>query len=107
MCTDKSRIYDFAGTSIEHVYPRNADEDEGVLDPNLEPFKNTLGNLTIMDPAQNNIGGNDSFTVKQPIYQTSSVLLTQEIGIKTVWTQQEIADHKNLLIDAAIKIFRP
>ncbi len=26
-----------------------------------------------MDPAQNNIGSNDSFAVKQPIYQTSSV----------------------------------
>lgn len=24
-CLDKSRVYDFAGTSIEHVYPRNAD----------------------------------------------------------------------------------
>jgi hypothetical protein len=105
VCLDKSRIYDFAGTSIEHVYPRNA--DGSVLDANLEPCKNTLGNLTIMDPAQNNIGGNDSFAVKQPIYQTSSVLLTQEIGIKTAWTQQEIEDHKNLLIDAAVKIFRP
>lgn len=105
VCVDKSRIYDFAGTSIEHIYPRNA--AGSVLDANLEPFKNTLGNLTIMDPAQNNIGGNDSFAVKQPIYQTSSVLLTQEIGIKTAWTPQEIADHKNLLIDAAVKIFRP
>ncbi len=105
VCVDKSRIYDFAGTSIEHIYPRNA--DGRVLDANLEPFKNTLGNLTIMDPAQNNIGGNDSFAVKQPIYQTSSVLITQEIGMKTAWTQQEIADHKNLLIDAAVKIFRP
>jgi hypothetical protein len=105
VCVDKSRIYDFAGTSIEHIYPRNA--AGSVLDANLEPFKNTLGNLTIMDPAQNNIGGNDSFAVKQPIYQTSSVLLTQEIGMNTAWTQQEIADHKNLLIDAAVKIFRP
>ena len=85
VCTDKSRVYDFAGTSIEHVYPRNA--TGSVRDPNLEPLKNTLGNLTIMDPAQNTIGGNDSFAIKQPLYQASSVVLTQEIGSKSAWTQ--------------------
>lgn len=105
VCTDKSRVYDFAGTSIEHVYPRNA--TGSVHDPNLEPLKNTLGNLTIMDPAQNTIGGNDSFVTKQPLYQASSVVLTQEIGSKSAWTQNEIDAHKNLLIDAAVVIFRP
>jgi Protein of unknown function DUF262/Protein of unknown function (DUF1524) len=105
VCFDKSRVYDFAGTSIEHVYPRNA--GGSVLDSNLEPLKNTLGNLTIMDPAQNTLGGNDPFTSKAPLYQKSSVLLTQEIGAKTIWTQIEIDDQKQLLIDAALKIFLP
>lgn len=105
VCVDKSRVYDFAGTSIEHVYPRNA--DNSVLDSNLEPLKNTLGNLTIMDPAQNTLGGNDPFTTKAPLYQQSSVLLTQEIGAKTRWTQKEIKDQKLLLINAAFKIFLP
>lgn len=104
-CADKSRVYDFAGTSIEHVYPRNA--DSSVLDSNLEPLKNTLGNLTIMDPSQNTLGGNDPFTTKAPLYQQSSVLLTQEIGTNTVWTQSEIDAQKQLLIDAAVKIFLP
>jgi hypothetical protein len=105
VCVDKSRVYDFAGTSIEHVYPRNA--VGSVLDSSLEPLKNTLGNLTIMDPAQNTIGGNDGFTIKQSLYQSSSVVLTQEIGAKTTWTQTEIDDRKISLIDAAIVIFRP
>jgi hypothetical protein len=102
---DKSRVYDFAGTSIEHVYPRNA--STSVLDANLEPFKNTLGNLTIMDPAQNTIGGNESFTIKQPIYKLSSVALTQEIGLKAAWDQTEMDNHKTSLIDIAVLIFRP
>ncbi len=105
VCVDKSRVYDFAGTSIEHVYPRNA--GSSVLDSNLEPLKNTLGNLTIMDPAQNTLGGNDPFTSKASLYQQSSVLLTQEIGVKTNWAQTEIDSHKHLLIDAALKIFLP
>ncbi|MBD2577913.1 DUF262 domain-containing protein [Oscillatoria sp. FACHB-1406] len=105
VCVDKSRVYDFAGTSIEHVYPRNS--GSSVLDSNLEPLKNTLGNLTIMDPGQNTLGGNDPFMCKAPLYQQSSVLLTQEIGSKTTWTQIEINDQKELLIDAALKIFIP
>lgn len=105
VCVDKSRVYDFAGTSIEHIYPRNA--SGSVLDTNLEPLKNTLGNLTIMDPAQNTLGGNDPFMSKAPLYQTSSILLTQEIGAKTVWAKNEIDDHKQLLVDAALKIFLP
>ena len=105
VCIDKSRIYDFAGTSIEHVYPRNA--TGLVLDSNLEPLKNTLGNLTIMDPAQNNIGGNDGFTSKQVLYQASSVSLTKEIGEKTNWTHTEISGHQSFLINAASEIFSP
>ncbi|NEQ69548.1 MAG: DUF262 domain-containing protein [Symploca sp. SIO2D2] len=105
VCVDKSRVYDFAGTSIEHVYPRNA--TGSVLNPYLEPLKNTLGNLTIMDPAQNSIGGNDSFTIKKPLYQASSVDLTKEIGLNQNWGQSEVEAHKKLLIDAAVQIFRP
>ena len=101
----KSRVYDFAGTSIEHVYPRNADTAN--KDSEIEPLKNTLGNLTIMDPAQNTIGGNDSFIQKRSLYQNSSVMLTKEIGEKATWTTNEIENQQNLLIDAAVKIFRP
>ena len=105
ICTDKSRVYDFAGTSIEHVYPRNAIGE--ALENSLEPFKNTIGNLTIMDPAQNNIGGNDDFITKKILYLDSSVLLTKEIiGTKAIWTKAEVDNHNIFLIDAAIAIFR-
>jgi uncharacterized protein with ParB-like and HNH nuclease domain len=104
VCVDKSRLYDFAGTSIEHIYPRNAGQSD--QDNELEPLKNSLGNLIILDPAQNNIGGNDNFSVKKLLYQKSSVLLTQEIGSKTAWTKSEIEAHQKLLIDAAVAIFR-
>lgn len=105
VCTDKSRMYDFAGTSIEHMYPRNADKTG--LDADLEPIKNTLGNLTILDPAQNTIGANDIFTAKRVIYESSAVLLTKEIAQKTDWTQKAINDHQKLLIDIALKVFNP
>lgn len=102
-CVDKSRVYDFAGTSIEHIYPQNA--EKSFLDSNLEPLKNTLGNLTILDPAQNTYGGNDTFVQKRPLYQASSMLLNRDIAVQTNWTQQEINNHKNLLVDVALKVF--
>ncbi|MDY6901208.1 MAG: DUF262 domain-containing HNH endonuclease family protein [Cyanobacteriota bacterium] len=102
-CIDKSRIYDFAGTSIEHIYPQKADSK----DENLETLINTLGNLTILDPAQNSIASNDPFEAKKELFQKSSVELTRNIGLKQAWTEQEIENHKNMLIDIALKVFYP
>ena len=60
-----------------------------------------------MDPAQNNIGGNDDFITKKILYLDSSVLLTKEIiGTKAIWTKAEVDNHNIFLIDAAIAIFR-
>jgi uncharacterized protein with ParB-like and HNH nuclease domain len=105
LCLDKSRVYDFAGTSIEHIYPRNPTNTD--KDDNIEPLKNSLGNLTIMDTVENGRGDNDPFLTKKHLYQRSSVVLTQEIGTKTHWTVTEIESHERLLIDAAIAIFHP
>jgi hypothetical protein len=105
-CFDKTRVYDFASTSIEHIYPQNATSGSSVFDSSLEPLKHSLGNLTILDPALNVMGDNDDFLTKKPIYQSSSVFLTKnEIGEKAAWTLNEITSHKRLLIDIGMKIF--
>ena len=59
-----------------------------------------------MDPAQNTLAGNENFLTKKPIYQASSVILTQEIGGKTAWKENEIEQHKDRLNDAALAIFK-
>jgi uncharacterized protein with ParB-like and HNH nuclease domain len=102
-CIDKSRIYDFAGTSIEHIYPQKADRKN----ENLEPLINTLGNLTILDPAQNSIASNDPFEAKKELFQKSSVELTRNIGQNQTWTEEEIKNNQNMLIDIALKVFSP
>lgn len=102
-CLDKSRVYDFAGTSIEHIYPRNATGT--AIEATLEPLKNTLGNLTIMDPAQNTLAGNEIFADKKSYYANSSVVLTQEIAANASWSQCEIQSHHDNLINIAFKVF--
>lgn len=103
-CIDKSRVYDFSDTSIEHIYPRNADVADQV--PDIEPLKNTLGNLCIMDPNQNSTADNDMFSAKKSIYQISTVRMLQEIAQKTDWTKSDIEYSKTNMINMALKIFR-
>jgi hypothetical protein len=106
-CSDKSRIYDFASTSIEHIYPQGAASNSAVYDAGLEPLKHSLGNLTILDPAQNGTGADDDFQTKKPIYKISSICLTrEEVAEKTAWTLAEVDNFKNLLVDIGMKVFR-
>ncbi|WP_439879645.1 HNH endonuclease family protein [Pontibacter sp. MBLB2868] len=104
VCQDKSRMYDFATTTLEHVYPRNAQGTN--VDPDLEPLKNTLGNLTIMGPDDNVAGANDSFTQKKPIFEQSSVAMNQDIAQQPQWDAATVTGRAEALKDMALAIFR-
>ena len=104
-CYDKSRVFAFSGTSIEHVYPRRA--DPGDVEPDLEPVKNSLGNLTIMDPGQNTLGGNEPFVNKKHIYVQTAVEMTKQIGDKQAWTLSDIDAHRDFLLNSAVAVFGP
>jgi uncharacterized protein with ParB-like and HNH nuclease domain len=103
ICNDKTRVYDFSSTTIEHVYPRNAHGT--VINNTLEPFKNEIENLTFMGPTDNVAGGNDDFATKKPIFQASSVGLNTDIGNLSQWSISELVARKNLLKNMACKIF--
>lgn len=103
VCNDKTRVYDFSSTTIEHVYPRNAHGT--VVSTVLEPFKNEIENLTFMGPTDNVAGGNDDFVTKKTIFLASSVGLNTDIGSLSQWTNAELLSRKNLLKDMACKIF--
>jgi hypothetical protein len=104
-CYDKSCVFAFSGTSIEHIYPRKADHND--IENDLEEVKNTIGNLTIMDPGQNTLGGNEVFINKKNIYVQTAVEITKQIGTKQAWTLAEIEEHRDFLLDAAVAVFRP
>jgi Protein of unknown function (DUF1524) len=102
-CMDKTRIYDYSGTTIEHIYPKNAQGTS--VDPALEPLKNRLGNLTFMGPADNNSVANNPFAQKIQVFQQSSVHMNQEIGGKAMWTINEVGTRISRLKDIAIAVF--
>ena len=63
-CIDKSRVFDFSNTTLEHVYPQSPEEDK--KNSELEEIKHTLGNLTILGPTDNKELGNKNFDEKKP-----------------------------------------
>jgi hypothetical protein len=100
-CRDKTRIFDFANTTIEHIYPQNA----RVVRPNLTPLINDLGNLTFLGPDDNQDAGNGDFLVKKPIFAESSVALNREIGLLDQWDEVAVHERKQQLLNMALKIF--
>lgn len=104
-CMDKTLVYSFADTTIEHIYPRNPDAND--IDQALEDAKNTLGNLTFMGPSDNVTGANDNFLIKKPIFKASSVKLNSEvIAPNTKWTIAEVEAHAELLKNIAMQVFK-
>jgi hypothetical protein len=103
-CLDKTRVYTFSGISIEHIYPQNAPPSRQRA--TLEPIKHKLGNLTLLDPGPNSIGGNDIFSLKKVHYTQSSFEMTKDIGTKARWTKPEITTHLDELMSMAVLIFK-
>jgi hypothetical protein len=102
ICRDKSRVYSFADTTIEHIYPYNNSNP----DPNIDELKNTIGNLTILSSSDNLINANDSFNAKRPVFRASMVNMNKEIAKETQWDRIVILKRTEMLKEMAIKIFK-
>lgn len=103
-CLNKTNPYDFAGTSIEHIYPKNALTID--VNQQLEPIKNKIGNLALMDPLHNSEQGNDNFAQKKSEYASSSVEVLKYVSNHPFWTITETVDLETKYIDLALKHFR-
>lgn len=102
-CRDKTRVFNFKKTSIEHIYPLKADSSTKVKD--LELLKNVLGNLTFLGPEDNNKLANKNFTAKKRVYATSSVEMNREIAKKRKWSRSTIGIREKELKQLALKVF--
>lgn len=104
-CKDKTRVFDFSNTTLEHVYPRSADAAHKLA--TMEPLKHDLGNLTIFGPDDNGKLANKPFAEKKTMLAGSSLKLNRDIALNAVWTETEVADRTNKLLEMALKIFVP
>lgn len=92
---------------LEHVLPKRAD----VLDwlqftPEEQiDWVDRIGNLALLQKAQNGRIGNRSFIVKRPILTMSRLRLTTEIGAKGTWTKKEIMERQQRLAELAVRVW--
>ena len=104
-CRDKALVFDFSNTTLEHIYPRSA----SAADKNrvLEPFKETLGNLTIFGPEDNDKLANKNFSDKRATLIKSKLRMNQDIGANTTWGRAQVKARSASLVDMAVKLFVP
>lgn len=103
-CRDKSRVFDFTNTTIEHIYPQNASGTN--LDQSMEGLKHTLGNLTFLGREDNEMADDSNFNTKKSILSSSSVQMNRKIAEKTTWSATEVQARQQILIEISKKVFK-
>lgn len=97
-CYDTTIVVDYPSTTIEHVYAGGGDSA-------LEALRDTIGNLTILGPKDNDAVGNKPFDQKRPVFEKSNLLLNQEIAKNAEWTESVVKARQERLIQMATKVF--
>jgi uncharacterized protein with ParB-like and HNH nuclease domain len=100
---DVGRVFDFKTSTIEHIYARNSRGKD--IDSDLEPVKNKIGNLTILDPKSNSGAGNAPWSKKKVILRRSNVQMNKKVSGKSRWGKTQFDQHEQMLLKAACKVF--
>lgn len=99
----ESEIY-----NIEHIIPENPAEGwEYINDREHEQLVYRLGNMTIMNAAQNRELGNSGFEIKKTAFAKSQFHITNKIAAENnIWNAERIAARQRWLANQAITIWK-
>ena len=104
-CKDKSQVFDFSNTTLEHIYPGSSQASG--IDSDMEKVKHKLGNLTLLGPSENDKLANKPFEEKKPYFAKSNLQLNRDIAEYSAWNEDAIESREKLLIKKALKTFIP
>jgi len=102
--SDLTRRIDFSTTSIEHVYPQSADDDDA--NEEIEEVKHDIGNLTLLGEDDNQSAENSTFDDKSNILQDSALLINNDISDNDEWGMSQISHRRDMLMNMASAIFK-
>ena len=88
---------------VEHIYPKSP--ENGHRWENHEDALHRIGNLTLLSGALNQSASNRPFDVKKQRYETSELLITNELTGYAVWNQQSIDARQEELARKALAIW--
>lgn len=91
--------------NLEHVMPKNAKAPQWsrFTADERKAYVNRLGNMALLKKSQNNRIGNKPFAAKKPVLQSSSLLLTEEVGKEADWTPSAVDERQSKLAELAVK----
>lgn len=100
---DRSRIFDFNQTTLEHLYPYSAKPQD--IKKELEPLKNTLGNIVLLDINRNQKNDDKSFVDKKESFTNTGIGIHSNLLSKNDWTEQDVNDLVQKYIDFSLRVF--
>jgi hypothetical protein len=107
-CSGADYDFDSEKYSIEHVLPENPDDSwSNIPDQDQEQLIYRIGNLTLLNAAQNKEIGNQSFELKKITFTKSEFKITQNIAAEnSEWDAERIALRQRWLAQQAVGIWR-
>lgn len=91
--------------NLEHIMPLNPTPAWNLPDEIVQGYSKRLGNMTLLDPANNSDIGSKPFAEKVSTYKQSPLLITQEIAAYAKWGPDEIGARQAGMADDALKIW--
>ncbi len=96
-----------ASLSIEHVLPQNPGQDWPFTDEEAQGMVCRLGNMTLLNAAENRDIGNADFAAKRAAYGNSAFHMTQKIAEENAeWTPERIAERQKSMARVATAVWR-
>ncbi|MCW8107121.1 DUF262 domain-containing HNH endonuclease family protein [Alteromonas ponticola] len=100
---DKSIVFDFNNTTIEHIYPYSARKDDVIEE--MESVKNQIGNLALLDINRNRSNADKPFREKKDKFDNTGIGIHSKIVEKEQWSKGEFEELKSRYIELMIKVF--
>lgn len=100
---EKTKVFDFNNTTIEHLYPYSAKPDDVNMD--MEPIKNRLGNLALLDINNNAKNDNKAFIDKKVSFQNTGIGAHDMISKEQVWSKIEFEKLEDEYLTASLRVF--
>lgn len=102
-CYDETTVFNFSNTTVEHIYPRNAEEDD--KDEDLEKVKHKLGNLTVLAPRDNKAAENATFNDKQEVFRQSNIALSRMLTDYDEWGVEDFQNRNEDIKGMCLLVF--
>lgn len=100
---EKTTVFDFNNTTIEHLYPYSAKQVD--IDLDMEAVKNKIGNLALLDINNNEKNDNKKFIDKINSFKNTGIGVHEMLINEQIWSLAEFEKLQDEYIKASLRVF--